>query len=270
MRLTWFSVPTLPVRRYYNVPIRIGSVYKMPLLMAKCHQYSPPIDNSPMPPKQVFSWPQPIKSVAPTTVYNKGLQPADKDRVVERVVATASAPVSAGKNEKKVFHWRLYLVLAPAAAAQSKPSSTKSILFDMSPTTGGLTGTFIIASKVDAQSRSREKIELQFPTHGHPTVAHFIDLFLEKGMDRYNFNDKGMGCYHWTVTGIQHLEEAGMLTAGSAKSLDNFYKQQGPQRCPVANEKGQFYWCVANSDDSERVLSQNSGYSERVLIIRVV
>ncbi|KAI1788479.1 hypothetical protein LXA43DRAFT_1063578 [Ganoderma leucocontextum] len=175
-----------------------------------------------------------------STVYNKGLRPEDKPRVVTSVVATASGTVSTAKNQPDVFHWRLYLVLAPDAKAASK-----SVLFDMSPTLPPK-GTFIITSKSTDTSQAQRKTELPLSTVGQHTVDQLIQLYLQKGMDRFNFDGEGMGCFYWTITGVQHLEAAGMLKPGSHKALEDFYKGQAklhPERFPLPIQRGAFY-CV--------------------------
>ncbi|PIL30505.1 hypothetical protein GSI_07205 [Ganoderma sinense ZZ0214-1] len=179
-----------------------------------------------------------------TTVFSKRLLQDDRERVVARVVVTASGTVSTVKNEPQVFHWRLYLVLAPDA--RLRPTSSQSVLFDMTPSLPP-TGTFIIASKVEALSEARRKIELPLFTTGQPTVARLIHLFLEKGMDRYKFDSTGSGCYYWTMTGVQRLEEAGLIMPGSLKLLLDFHKEQAqlhPERHPLPVRRGEFYWYV--------------------------
>ncbi len=181
-----------------------------------------------------------------TTVFSKSLLQDDRECVVARVVVTASGSVSTAKDEPHVFHWRLYLALARAPGLELQASASRSVLFDMIPSLPP-TGTLVIASKREEVSRALRKIEMPFPTTGRPTIARFIQLFLEKGMDRYRFDSTGSGCYYWTMTGIQHLEEAGMIMPGSYKLLLNFHKEQAqlhPERHPLPVRQGEFYWCV--------------------------
>lgn len=66
-------------------------------------------------------------------------------------------------------------------------------------------------------------------------------------MNRYKFDDSGSGCLHWLMTGIQHLEDAGLVELGASLRLCAFHHKQVEQhleRHLMPIRRGTFYWCV--------------------------
>ncbi|CDO77829.1 hypothetical protein BN946_scf184714.g4 [Trametes cinnabarina] len=179
------------------------------------------------------------------TVYDKGLVAADKDRVVSGIVVTASGTVSTSPDYPNYFHWRFYLILQPSNTnLHAGMSQTHSVVFDMIPTNPP-TGCFVITSKPESASTARLKIELPLATVGSPTVKQLIALFMEKGMNRYRFDDTGSGCLWWVTTGVRLLEQAGLLEAGACQKLEHFHHEHAkahPERHPTPMRKGEFYW----------------------------
>ncbi|KAI0262045.1 hypothetical protein BC834DRAFT_406837 [Gloeopeniophorella convolvens] len=175
------------------------------------------------------------------TVYSKGLLPTDGGRAVTRIVVSASGTINTlSTDEQGVFHWRLYLVLAPD---QSRASTSQSVLFDMVPTNPPV-GTLIAASNPAPTSGARVKAELPFETMGGPTVGQLIELFLHKGMDRYKFDDSGSGCVYWVLMGLQHLQDAGLVESQAVESLRAFHDEQSrlsPANHQVPFRRGTFY-----------------------------
>ncbi|KAI0741067.1 hypothetical protein C8Q76DRAFT_853265 [Earliella scabrosa] len=187
------------------------------------------------------------------TVYDRSLLDVDRQRVVAQVTVTGSGTLSTVSGSPNIFHWRLYLCLAPF---QSIPPTTtqpsQSVLIDMIPANPP-TGCMMIASKQDPGSRARVKIELQIATTGSPTVQQIIDLFLAKGMHRYNFDATGSGCLWWVWTGLGYLEQNRLVQAGATEMLRQFHQEQSrlhPERHPVPIRQGRFYWLVTKAFES--------------------
>ncbi|KAI0262069.1 hypothetical protein BC834DRAFT_892949 [Gloeopeniophorella convolvens] len=94
---------------------------------------------------------------------------------------TETAPASGTMStlttdEQGIFHWRLYLILAPDPSPTATGAS-QSVLFDMIPTNPP-TGTLLVASNPPQTSGARVKIELPLETAGAPTVSRLVDPFV--------------------------------------------------------------------------------------------
>lgn len=181
-------------------------------------------------------------------VYDKPLRPEDRQRRILEIIVTASGTVNTTVNEPNVFHWQLYLVLDEAP--NSSAPNTKSVLIDMIPANPP-TGTMYLSSLSTRGLDTQPKIELAMSTSGTPppTVQRrLVDLFLENGMARYKFDDSGSGCLHWLMTGMQHLEDAGIVEPRASERLRAFHGEQvelHPERHPMPIRQGTFYWYVA-------------------------
>ncbi|RDX44339.1 hypothetical protein OH76DRAFT_1359727 [Lentinus brumalis] len=176
------------------------------------------------------------------SVYDRLLRPGDKNCVVTTITVTASGTVITS-DEPNVFHWRMYLGLSMFPVV----SRSKGVLLDMIPTNPPI-GTLVVSSKDTASSRAHNKVELSIATVGSPTVAQIVQLFIEKGMHRYNFDDTGSGCLYWTATGIQHLQDARLVESGAVSKLWTFHMDQAarhPGRHPLPVRQGTFYWRVS-------------------------
>lgn len=165
---------------------------------------------------------------------------------------TASGTVMTTVNEPNVFHWQLYLVLDEAP--DSPTPNTKSVLIDMIPANPP-TGTMYLSSLSTRGLDAQPKIELAISTSRTrpPTVQQLVNLFLEKGMARYKFDDSGSGCLHWLMTGMQHLEDAGLVEPGASELLRAFHREQvelHPERHPMPIRHGTFYWYVVFTSPS--------------------
>ncbi|KAI0768719.1 hypothetical protein BD413DRAFT_92515 [Trametes elegans] len=174
-----------------------------------------------------------------STVYDRLLEHRDKGRVVVRVIVSASGTVSTVPDAPNVFHWRFYLALAPSTT----PGESQSVTLDMIPANPP-TGCLMISSNPTPASRAGVKIELPLATAGSPTVQEIIDLFKAKGMDRYRFDETGSGCLSWLLTGVDHLEQAGLVDAGASEKLRQFHQEQvalHPERHPMPLRQGKFY-----------------------------
>ncbi|EIW54935.1 uncharacterized protein TRAVEDRAFT_51070 [Trametes versicolor FP-101664 SS1] len=180
-------------------------------------------------------------------VYDKPLRSKDRQRGISEIIVTASGSVNTTVNEPNVFHWQLYLALDEAP--DSSAPDTKSVLIDMIPANPP-TGTMYLSSLSTRGLDAQPKIELAISTSGTPppTVQRLVDLFFENGMARYKFDDSGSGCLHWLMTGMQHLEDAGLVEPGASERLRAFHREQvklHPERHPMPVRQGTFYWYVA-------------------------
>lgn len=177
--------------------------------------------------------------MAHQTVYDRDLQPADKDRVITQITVTSSGSVQTVSDMPNIYHWHLYLLLG----APNGVSNSQSVLFDMIPTMPP-TGTLIISSKITPQSQSPHKIELPIRTVGEPVLSQFIDFFISNRMDRYQFDESGSGCLYWVMVAIEKLENAQMIEAGASSMLRTLHNEQAilhPERHPMPLRKGQYY-----------------------------
>ncbi|KAI0742826.1 hypothetical protein C8Q80DRAFT_1190863 [Daedaleopsis nitida] len=178
------------------------------------------------------------------TVYDRPLRQADRQRVVTRIAVTASGTRSTVSGAPNIFHWRMYLTLAPSPIGGSQ-----SVLLDMIPTNPP-TGCLIIESKDLPGSIATQKIELFILTAGSPTVQQIIDLFTTRGMHRYKFDATGSGCLWWVWTGLGYLEQAGLVEAGTTEKLRKFHHEQcslHPERHPLPIRQGTFYWLAVSA-----------------------
>ncbi|OJT12121.1 hypothetical protein TRAPUB_11346 [Trametes pubescens] len=179
-------------------------------------------------------------------IYDRPLRSIDRQRRVTEILVIASGTINTTVNEPNVFHWQLYLLLEPDDPMSESATSSQSVLMDMIPTDPP-TGTLYLASPAARGLDADPKVELAIATAGSgapPTVQDLIDLFVAKGMDRYKFDDSGSGCLHWLMTGIQHLEDAGLVEPGASESLRTFHREQvkqHPERHPMPIRRGIFY-----------------------------
>ncbi|XP_006459682.1 hypothetical protein AGABI2DRAFT_116642 [Agaricus bisporus var. bisporus H97] len=177
--------------------------------------------------------------MAITTIYDKNLNAADKNRFISKIVVTASSTVST-TIDGNYYHWRIYLQLSQSDISNS---SSKSVILDMIPTNPP-TSTLMITSNAYASSNSPAKIEFDIFPAKPLTVGQVIDLFIEKGMHRYTFDATGSGCLFWIMTGIHHLHEANLIEAGAPNKFHTFHMAQAnlhPERHPLPLRKGTFY-----------------------------
>ncbi|KAI0668280.1 hypothetical protein C8Q78DRAFT_980585 [Trametes maxima] len=176
-------------------------------------------------------------------VVDKPLHRTDRSRVVAEILVTASGTINTSVNEPNVFHWQLYLPLE-GSLPDSSPS-TQSVLIDMIPANPP-TGVMYLASRESRGLQADPKIELPIlaASEPPPTVQQIVDLLLGKGMDRYKFDESGSGCLHWLMTGVRHLEDAGLVEHGASDKLSTFHREQvklHPERHPMPIRRGEFY-----------------------------
>ena len=170
-------------------------------------------------------------------IYDKHLDPNDKDCIVTKIVVTASDTVSTVEDMPSIFHWQIYLVIEPGQ------SQNNSVVIDMQPANPPI-GVMIITSNPNARSTAINKIELDILTRDGPTVNQIIDVFLEHRMQFYKFDDTGSGCLYWIFTGLRFLEERGLVEQGAVEKLEKFHLEQAgihPERHPMPLRKGVFY-----------------------------
>ncbi|KAI0725771.1 hypothetical protein C8Q72DRAFT_576667 [Fomitopsis betulina] len=183
------------------------------------------------------------------TVYDRAFKPIDRDQTVAKIVVTASGaggniaatPNGSGGLVPNIYHWRLYLVLLPNPLI---PTRSQSVLLDIIPANPP-TGCLVISSKEMPASTAPGKVELTLFPAGSPTVQQIVDLFKNKGMDRYMFDATGSGCLWWVTVGVRHLEEAGLVEAGASRTLQMFHHEHArahPERHPMPVRQGRFYW----------------------------
>ncbi|KAH9855701.1 hypothetical protein C2E23DRAFT_596631 [Lenzites betulinus] len=180
--------------------------------------------------------------------YDRPLRPIDRQRRVTEILVIASGTINTTVNEPNVFHWQLYLLLEPDVPTAGSATSSQSVLIDMIPTDPP-TGTLYLASQAARGLDADPKVEFAIATatagsDSPPTVQDLIDLFVAKGMNRYKFDDSGSGCLHWLMTGIQHLEDAGLVELGASSRLRAFHHkqvEQHPERHPMPIRRGTFY-----------------------------
>ncbi|KAI0643293.1 hypothetical protein C8Q79DRAFT_915652 [Trametes meyenii] len=203
-------------------------------------------------------------------VFDKPLYRADRSRSVTEILVTASGTINTTVNEPSVFHWQLYLIpRAPESSTHlvsgnplegSSPtnssSGSQSVLIDMIPANPP-TGVMYLASRESRGLHADPKIELPIQvalSPQAPTVQQIVDLFLEKGMGRYKFDESGSGCLHWLMTGVRHLEDAGLVERGASENLRVFHREQvelHPERHPMPIRRGVF-WCVTYESCTNR------------------
>ncbi|KAI0370628.1 hypothetical protein BV20DRAFT_288977 [Pilatotrama ljubarskyi] len=188
----------------------------------------------------------------PSTVYDKPLLQADRQRTVNSILITASGTINTTLNEPNVFHWQLYMLLSPSEPAVL--TKTQSVVVDMIPANPPV-GTVYVASKESTGLDAEPKVELSIATAGSPlpTIQQLLDLLIEKGVDRYMFDETGSGCLHWIITAVEQLEGAGLVEPAASAKLRDFHREQvkqHPERHPMPIRKGTFYWYVSPFLDS--------------------
>jgi hypothetical protein len=135
--------------------------------------------------------------------------PADSEveirsRQVEAIYVVAHDPLPDGAN-----HWCFYLNLSSAA----------SISLDMTPTYtapstvlhDGSKGNITISALPSTYPSSATKT-ICLNVCANLSVGRVIDLLIQSGRDRYDFNSEGRGCRMWTTDKITLFEGQGIIT----------------------------------------------------------
>ncbi|KAJ3542251.1 hypothetical protein NM688_g5991 [Phlebia brevispora] len=180
-------------------------------------------------------------ATAKKLVFEKLLKAEDRPRLVTTLRVTGTIAPDA-----TVYHWHIELCLAPTEDGSESNDASRTVVFDMTPTGPGEAGILIVKSNSDSSTSfvPSDQFELDIQVKERHTVQEYLNFFVNKGMQRYKFDDTGSGCYHWVVTVLAHLESNGWIPQGSLSDLEAFRAEQRklrPDNIPTPYPKGQFY-----------------------------
>lgn len=109
---------------------------------------------------------------------------------------------SPSSTQEPTNQWVMFLKLADDKSIMVyMNSATVPALLNVS--SKSYTGTYNTVKDVD------------FKTHGEPTVQQIFDIISSKRRDKFEFTEDLEGCRHWILTVITDFEEANILSAGA-------------------------------------------------------
>lgn len=109
-------------------------------------------------------------------------------------------------------HWCLYL----------RVGENRSVCIGITPSytvpstsiPGGSKANMIVSLLECAVSLSAQKV-MKLDVLRGKTVGEFVDLFIQHGRHKYEFNSQGQGCRYWTDNQIDLLYQHGLLVNGA-------------------------------------------------------
>ncbi|KAJ5683339.1 hypothetical protein N7462_006504 [Penicillium macrosclerotiorum] len=105
-------------------------------------------------------------------------------------------------------HWCLYLRVGENLSVCIDITPSYTVPSTLIP--GGSKANMIVSLLDYAISPSAQKIVKFDVMHG-TKVGEFIDLFIQHGRHKYEFNSEGQGCRYWTDDQINLLHQYGLL-----------------------------------------------------------
>ncbi|THH07733.1 hypothetical protein EW145_g3184 [Phellinidium pouzarii] len=166
-----------------------------------------------------------------STTFTRLYAASDKHQVVKTIIVAGSPTTDPNSS---LLHWRIF----------ATTSGSKSVLFDVIPGgSDGRTGVLTVVSKQYAYSKSATGICV-FNIVNEITVQQLFDLMLQKGRDRYSYDDTGSGCRYWCTVILGDLEAAAIIEVGSQNSFLQYVAAHAvinPAAYPMPVRKGQFY-----------------------------
>ncbi|KAK7692113.1 hypothetical protein QCA50_003732 [Cerrena zonata] len=165
------------------------------------------------------------------TLYLRRYRQSDHALRVPTSIATTAQSTTSDSN---VYHWHIYFCLGE-----------ESVLFDIIPGADLRTGVLMILSQDTARTTCADALEYATqPTSSDFTIQNYIDLFIEKRLDKYIYTDTGSGCRWWCTTVLEKLEEAQLIPKGSTTDFLEWVNAKAhelPSKIPMPVRKGQFY-----------------------------
>lgn len=165
--------------------------------------------------------------------------PADSEveirsRQVQAIYVVAHDTLPNGGN-----HWCFYF----------QSSESASICIDMTPTYSlpstalhdGSKGNIIISALSCIYPSSATKT-IRLSVCANLTVGRVVDLLIQSGRDKYEFDSEGRGCRMWTTDQVNLLEKQQMITnSAQAAETRNAILTQYPSETPYPLVMGTYY-----------------------------
>ncbi|KAK1149813.1 hypothetical protein N8T08_003364 [Aspergillus melleus] len=105
-------------------------------------------------------------------------------------------------------HWSLYLIIGENFSVRI--DITPSYVVPSASIPGGSKANMIVSLLEDAFSRPTEKVvKLDVPDDS--TVRELVNLLIQHGRHKYEFNGQGQGCRYWTDHQIDLFYQHGLL-----------------------------------------------------------
>ncbi|OBT59518.1 hypothetical protein VE04_00555 [Pseudogymnoascus sp. 24MN13] len=157
-----------------------------------------------------------------------------RSRPVKAIHVVAHDPLPSGAN-----HWCFYLQL----------SSDASICVNMVPTYSspstilpdGSKGNIILSALPSICPSSATKT-ICLSVCANLTVGCVLDLLVQSGRDKYDFNSEGRGCRMWTTDQIALFERQGVITdSAQAAEARSVILTEYPSVKPFPLDVGAYY-----------------------------
>ncbi|KAI9042330.1 uncharacterized protein KD926_005625 [Aspergillus affinis] len=133
-------------------------------------------------------------------------------------------------------HWSLYLDIG--ANRSVRIDITPSYVVPSTSIPGGSKANMVVSLLEDAFSRPTEKVvKLDVPNGS--TVRELVNLLIQHGRHKYEFNAQGQGCRYWTDHQLALFDQHGLLVnrahieAAKAAILTQWPDQMS---CPLVQE----------------------------------
>ncbi|OBT88816.1 hypothetical protein VE02_03118 [Pseudogymnoascus sp. 03VT05] len=157
-----------------------------------------------------------------------------RSRHIQAIHVVAHETLPNGGN-----HWCFYLKLSEAA----------SICIDMPPTYSVPSTALqncskgnIIISDLSCIYPSSATKTIRLSVWANLTVGRVVDLLIQSGRDKYEFDSEGRGCRMWTTDQVNLLEKHRIIT-NSAQTAEarNAILTQYPSETPYPLAEGTYY-----------------------------
>jgi len=148
----------------------------------------------------------------------------EKDKIYALPVVKISA-VGHGLLENGGNHWCFYLTVSADTSVRVDISPSYSI---PGTTLKGGSKAFIVVSDLSyLLSTSAQKV-CEFEIKDSLSVGDFLDVLVNAGRHKYEFNSLGQGCRKWTTDQITLFEERGVFKASEAAAAKDAILTEHP------------------------------------------
>ncbi|KAI5295202.1 hypothetical protein KEM55_006300 [Ascosphaera atra] len=162
-----------------------------------------------------------------------------KDAILATPVLSVRVVAHEHEPGAKTNHWCFYLRTGgdQAVAVDCIPS----YMIPSTVLTGGSKGNVIVselASEVPEGAVKVCELGLRSPV----TVGDIINLLVDNGRHKYEFNDQGVGCRFWVTDQLELFKEKGFIAASSEiDTTEAAILKLWPEETPNPLDQGAYY-----------------------------
>ncbi|PLB39971.1 uncharacterized protein BDW47DRAFT_4626 [Aspergillus candidus] len=147
-------------------------------------------------------------------------------------------------QEAGTNHWCFYLATSPTTSIQLDCLPSYSVPSTVLP--GGSKANIVISSLDRLVSTDvEETFVLDVASDRRPLfVRDVVDLLIENGRHRYEFDERGVGCRFWVTEMVELFLRCGVVgDGGQVEALKAAVRTLWPEKVPLELDRGA-YWSV--------------------------